>query len=158
MAKRDFKDKVAVITGAAGGIGKALCKRFAAGGAKVVALDIDEHALHELKKELEEAGVELAAYPCDVTSEKNCQDAINYALSKFGRIDLLCNNAGISHRSALIHTNTAVIKKVMEVNFYGALYCTKAALESLIENKGMIVVMSSIAGFAPDRPDRIFRQ
>ena len=125
MAKRDFKDKVAVITGAAGGIGKALCKRFAAGGAKVVALDIDEHALHELKKELEEAGVELAAYPCDVTSEKNCQDVINYALSNLP-IDLLATMQAFLSKCFNYQYRS---NKSYEVNFYGALYCTKAALK-----------------------------
>lgn len=149
MTGRDFTDRVAVITGAAGGFGRALCKRFGAGGARIVGLDLNEKALNELKEELEEAGIEAAIYPCDLTIEKNCNDGINYALAKFGRIDLLYNNAGISHRSAFCNTDVSVIRRVMEVNFFSAVYCTKAALDSLIENKGMIITMSSIAGFAP---------
>ncbi len=146
---RDFRGKVVVITGAAGGLGSALCQRFGAAGAAIVALDRDASALPGLLARLQAAGIEAAAEPCDVGCEADCRRAVARAVQRFGGVDVLINNAGITHRSAFARTRPEVIERVMAVNFLGAMYCTHAALETLLARRGMIVVVSSVAGFAP---------
>ena len=87
--------------------------------------------------------------PCDVSHQDACTTAIGQVLDHFGGIDVLVTNAGITQRSAFVDTDIAVFEKVMAVNFFGSLYCTKAAIHSLIERKGLIIVNESIAGIAP---------
>ena len=146
---RDFSDKVVVVTGAAGGLGRALCLRFGRAGARVAALDREAAALDSLLGELHLAGVSAIGAVCDVAVEEDCLKAIAEAKQCFGAIDVLVNNAGITHRSAFAHTETAVIRRVMTVNFFGALHCTHAALDELVARRGMVVAISSVAGFAP---------
>jgi NAD(P)-dependent dehydrogenase (short-subunit alcohol dehydrogenase family) len=93
--------------------------------------------------------VDVFARTYDVTQEEDCSKAIQEILDLFGRIDVLINNAGVTQISLFQDTPVAVLRRVMEVNFFGALYCTKAALESLIERKGIIIVISSTGGVAP---------
>ncbi len=146
---RDFRGKVVVVTGAAGGLGRALCLRFGAAGARIVALDRDGTALAACLAQLQQAGVSAIGESCDVTREHDCVRAMAAARRTFGGIDTLVNNAGITHRSAFARTDAAVIRRVMEVNFFGALHCTHAALQDLVARKGSIIAISSVAGFAP---------
>ena len=148
-AKRDFKGKVAVITGAAGGMGQALSRRFGMAGAKLAVTDLDAGAVMEFSRALSEEGIKSVGIGLDVTDESACRRTMDEIKKRFGRIDLLINNAGITHRSAFVKTNPAVYRRVMDVNYFGPLYCTKAAFDSLLENRGLIIVISSIAGFAP---------
>ncbi len=138
--------RVVAITGGAGGIGRALGKAFVEAGAKVALLDLDLGGL-------EEAGRLLAAesmiVECDITDPESAQQAIEQVLARFGRLDILVNNAGISHRSLFLETEPDVLRRVMEVNFFGAVNCTRAALNSVIAQRGWIITISSIAGFAP---------
>ena len=149
MAGSAFAGSTVVVTGAAGGLGRAIALRFAAAGARIAALDRDEAALAELAAHCEAAGIDCLAVPCDVTDARACAAAIAAAAERFGRIDVLVNNAGLSHRSGLAQTAPAVIRKVVEVNFFGAVHCTQAALPHLLASRGLIVVISSVAGFAP---------
>jgi NAD(P)-dependent dehydrogenase (short-subunit alcohol dehydrogenase family) len=144
-----FEGKVVVVTGAAGGIGAALCRRFARAGARIAALDRDAAGAEALADELAGAGASAAAFPCDVTDASSCDAAVRAAALRFGGIDVLVNNAGITHRSLFAATDLSVYRRVMDVNFFGALHCTKAALGSLLERRGLVVVTSSVAGFAP---------
>lgn len=146
---RDFRGKVVVVTGAAGGLGRALCLRFGAAGARIVALDRDASALSGLLGELQARGVSTHAEACDVSRADDCRRSIATAIRTFGGIDVLVNNAGITHRSAFAATRPEVIERVVAVNFLGAMHCTHAALETLLARRGMIVVVSSVAGFAP---------
>lgn len=141
--------RTVVVTGAAGGLGSALCRRYAELGAKVVALDLDGAAAETLAAQLRAGGTEALALPCDLTNEAECGEAMARAVSAFGGIDILVNNAGISARCLLRETSPEVIRRVMAVNFFGAVNATQAALESLIARRGQIVVVSSIAGFSP---------
>jgi UDP-glucose 4-epimerase len=141
--------RVVVITGAANGIGQALAARCAADGAAVALLDIDEDALKLTTQALHSAGHDALALRCDVTNPTQCTDAINTVISQWGGIDVLVNNAGITHLSLLKNTQPEVIRRVMEVNFFGAVHCTQAALPSIIARKGTVVAVSSVAGFAP---------
>jgi NAD(P)-dependent dehydrogenase (short-subunit alcohol dehydrogenase family) len=147
MKARELDSRVVVITGAAGGLGRALCTAFAARGARIAALDVDEQALEQLHSEL--ALPELLAVRCDLTDEDQCGAALAEVVRRLGGVDVLVNNAGISHRSLFAQTEPAVIRRVMAVNFFGAVNATHAALPALLERRGTVVAISSVAGFAP---------
>jgi NAD(P)-dependent dehydrogenase (short-subunit alcohol dehydrogenase family) len=147
--KYSFKDKVVVITGGASGIGLALGQRVAQAGAVTALLDIDEAGLISCEKEFKEAGHKIMVHYCDVSDRQSCETAIHAVIERFGGIDVLFNNAGITQRSRFIDTQPSVFEKVMAVNFFGSLYCTKAAIASIIERKGMIIANESIAGITP---------
>jgi len=146
---RDFRGSTVVVTGAGGGLGRALCQCFARAGARIVALDRDAAAAQDTAAALCAGGAEALALRCDVSREDDCAAAMAAARRAFGGIDVLVNNAGITHRSAFTRTEPAVIRRVMEVNFFGALHCTHAALEDLVARRGMVIAVSSVAGFAP---------
>ena len=146
---RDFNDKVVLITGAAGGLGRALARAFAGAGANIAALDRDASAAEALAGELRKGGREALGLGCDVTDAAACARAMAQVLHVWGRIDVLINNAGITHRSAWRRTDAAVTRRVMEVNFFGSVHCARAALDALIASRGLIIVISSVAGFAP---------
>jgi len=147
--RRDFKDKVVVITGAAGGMGIALSRRFGAAGARLGVTDVDAEAVQAFSRTLTSERIENIAIELDVTDEGACKMAMDKVAEQLGGIDVLINNAGITHRSAFMNTDSAVYHRVMDVNYFGSLYCTKAALARLIKTRGLIIVISSVAGFAP---------
>ncbi len=149
MVETIFKNKVVVVTGAASGIGLAICKKFASVGAIIALIDMDEDALSTCEQEFVENGYKAIAIPCDVTKQEECESAMEKVIADFGGIDVLVNNAGITQRGAFVDTHISVYRKVMEVNFFGSLYCTKAAIQSLIQRTGLIIVNESIAGIAP---------
>ena len=144
-----FEGRTVLVTGAAGGLGRALALGFSAAGARIVALDRDAAGLDSLRAELESAGRDCLALPCDVTDATACERAIAAGVERFGRLDVLVNNAGLSHRSAFAHTDLAVIRRVMEVNFFGAVNCTRAALPALVAARGLVIAVSSVAGYTP---------
>jgi NAD(P)-dependent dehydrogenase (short-subunit alcohol dehydrogenase family) len=139
--------KVVVVTGAAGGIGAALARRFAAEGARVALLDRDARAAETVAAEIGAASVMVRR--CDVTSPADCRGAIGAVVAEWGGVDVLVNNAGITHLGRFRDTDPDVIRRVVDVNFFGSVNCTNAALPSLLERRGQIVVVSSIAGVAP---------
>ncbi len=147
MKARELDSRVVVVTGAAGGLGRELCVAFAARGARIAALDVDQPALERLQREL--ALPELLALRCDLSDQQQCSAALAEVVQRWGGIDVLVNNAGISHRSLFAQTDPAVIRRVMEVNFFGAVNATHAALPALLERHGTVVAISSVAGFAP---------
>lgn len=145
-----FERKVVLVTGACAGIGRALAQRFAQAGARLVLLDLDQAALDSLAQHLRDHhNVEVLALRCDVAEAAAVDAAVALAVEQFGGIDLLINNAGITHRSRFAETDLAVFQRIMQVNYFGALHCTRAALPSLLARRGQIVVLSSLSGFAP---------
>ena len=149
MTVRPFQGSVVVVTGAAGGLGGALCRQFASAGAQIAALDRDGAGARVLADELTATGATCLALACDVTDSSSCDAAIAVIPARFHRIDVLINNAGISHRSAFVDTAPDVIRRVMAVNFFGAVHATHAALPALLASRGLIITISSVAGFAP---------
>jgi len=147
--RRSFDGATVVVSGAGNGLGRALAFRFARGGARIVALDRDTGAVAAVADELAQAGFEALASSCDVTDAGACQAAVEAAIARFGRIDVLVNNAGISHRSAFAATETAVLRRVVEVNLFGAINLTRPALPALKQAHGLIVAVSSVAGYTP---------
>lgn len=140
-----FTDKVVVVTGGTDGIGKALVDALIAQGAKVATCGRNHDKLYRLQSEYPAA--HLHTMIADVSSENDCRRFIETTIKNFGGIDVLVNNAGISMRALLKDASIDVIRKVMDINFFGTVCCTKYALESLIERKGTIVGVSSIAGY-----------
>jgi short-subunit dehydrogenase len=140
-----FKDKVVAVTGGTDGIGKALVELLMLKGARVATCARNHDKLYKLQ-------AEYPAYPlhtvvADVSNENDCRHFIESSVKVFGSIDILINNAGISMRGLLSETATDVLHKVMDVNFFGAVYCTKYALGSITQKRGTIVGVSSIAGY-----------
>lgn len=147
--RRDFSGRTVLISGAAGGIGQALAARFGAAGARLVLLDIDGPGAAGLAQELEGKGIPSLGLEADLTDFGQCGRAVARALERFGGLDCLINNAGISHRSLFAKTELEVIQRVIRVNLMGSINLTKAALEPIIESRGLIVAVSTVAGFAP---------
>lgn len=143
-----MKNKVVIITGASSGIGEALAHQFAKEGAIVVLAARSPDKLQALASLLAaQYGVQALAVPADVTKVADCQNLIENTVAKFGRIDVLINNAGISMRALFEDTEVKVIESLMSVNFMGAVYCTRFALPYLLQSKGSIAGISSIAGY-----------
>lgn len=142
-----MKDKVVVITGASGGIGEALAHKYASEGGKVMLAARNETKLDALSRLLNGNGGETHWHVTDVSDRKSCEALIAATMERLGRIDVLINNAGISMRALAIDLDPEVIEKVMQVNFFGTVYCTQAALPHLLKTKGSIIGVSSIAGF-----------
>ena len=140
-----FKDKIVVVTGGTDGIGKALVDALLKMGAKVATCGRNHDKLYSLQAEYPSA--HLHTMVADVSSENDCRHFMETTIKVFGGIDILINNAGVSMRALLKEANTEVIHKVMDINFYGTVNCTKYALDSIIARKGTIVGVSSIAGY-----------
>jgi len=115
-----------------------------------VLLDLDQAALDSLAQHLaEHHNAEVLALRCDIAEAAAVRAAVALAVERFGGIDVLVNNAGVTHRSAFAETDLAVFERIMAVNYFGALHCTQAALPSILARRGQIIVMSSLSGFAP---------
>jgi short-subunit dehydrogenase len=140
-----FKDKVVAITGGTDGIGKALVDEMIKAGAKVATCARNHDKLYNLQ--LEYTSVLLHVVACDVSNEQDCRRFIDSTIETFGGIDILINNAGVSMHALVADLEVDVIRKVMDINFFGSVYCTKFALASIQERKGTIVGVSSIAGY-----------
>lgn len=142
-----MKDKIVLITGASSGIGKALAFAFGREGAHIVICARKADALQQVSDELHQAGITVLALTADVSIEADVKQLIEQTIARFGRLDILINNAGITMRSMLVDTDPAVIQKVMDVNFMGTVYATRYALPYIQQAKGSIVGISSIAGY-----------
>jgi short-subunit dehydrogenase len=138
-----------LITGAGQGLGAALARRFAQAGHAVALLDLDAAAAEAVAAGLRGAGASALSCGCDVAREEDCRTAVARVIEAFGGVDVLVNNAGITHVGLVRDTATEVLRRVMAVNFFGAVHCTKAALPSLLARRGQVVAISSVAGFAP---------
>ena len=143
-----MKNKVVIITGAASGIGLALARTFAAQGARLCLADQTADKLTALHHELTQKhqGIEVLSVHTDVAIEAQCKAMVEACVARFGGIDILINNAGVSMRALFIDLQLSVIKRLMDVNFWGTVYCTKYALPYLLTAKGTVTGIISIAG------------
>lgn len=144
-----MRDKVVVVTGAASGIGAAVCRKFGQEGSCIALIDMDGAGLEARVRELSARGVRAFGQVCDVTDEGRCLSAMQEVVRRYGGIDVLVNNAGITQRCPFTSASIPMYRRVMDINFFGALNCTAGAIGSIIERKGQVVVMSSIAGLTP---------
>lgn len=141
-----MQSKVVIITGGGSGIGKACAATFLARGYRVVITGRRMEKLQEVIAEFKGSSEHILALQADVSIEADGKRIIDETLSKFGRIDVLINNAGISMRALFEEMDLSVLKRLMDTNFWGAVYCTKYALPYLLDSKGSVVGISSIAG------------
>ena len=140
-----MQNKVVIITGASSGIGMALAKKYASEGWNLVLAARRIERLQELKNQLDT--VEVLPVETDVTREEDCRELMGKAVERFGKIDVLINNAGISMRALFENVDLQVIRQVMDVNFWGTVYCTKYALPHLLQAKGSLVGVISVGGY-----------
>ncbi len=138
-----FDNKVVVITGGSSGIGKALVEEALKSGARVA---VCARNLDKLKG-LFAPSDKLLCMQADVSKETDCQSFIEAVTARWGGVDILINNAGISMRALFADVNLSVLRELMDINFWGAVNCTKYALPSVQKRKGIIVGISSIAGY-----------
>jgi short-subunit dehydrogenase len=140
-----MQGKVVVITGGSDGIGKALVELYLNKGARVATCARNYQKLYQLQTS--NTGKPLFIHATDVSKETDCKGFIDAVIKEFGTIDILINNAGVSMRALVQDVDFDTIRRVMDINFWGTVYCTKFALDHIIKNKGTIVGVSSIAGY-----------
>jgi len=142
-----MKNKVVIITGASSGIGKACAIAYANKGANIVIAARNVEKLNIVAEKIKKIGAEVLSVRCDVSVKEDCKNLIEQTITKFGRVDVLINNAGISMRAIFNDMELDVMEKIMAINFFGTVYCTKYALPHILKNKGSVVGVSSIAGY-----------
>jgi short-subunit dehydrogenase len=142
-----FKDKVVIVTGASEGIGEAIAREFAMNGSKVVLAARSEDKLAVIVNALKALNCEAIFVKTDVSIETDCKRLIERTIMTYGTVNILVNNAGISMRATFPEVDLKVLHRLMDVNFWGTVYCTKYALPYLIEQKGSLIGVSSVAGF-----------
>ena len=145
MQKR-LKGKIVVITGASSGIGEAMAHLYSQMGAKVVLGARSKEKLSLLSQTIRSEGGEVEYVVADVTKEEECKRLVEMAVEVFGGIDVMICNAGISMRALFDDVEMKVLHRVMDVNFWGCVGCTKYALPYLQKSKGSVVGVSSVAG------------
>jgi short-subunit dehydrogenase len=147
MARADFSDNVAVITGASAGIGLEIARLMAAEGARLVLAARDPALLERAAAECASLGAKAIAVPTDVAVREQCESLIESAVRKFGRIDTLVNNAGISMHARLDElTDVHAAERITRINYLGSVWCTYYALPYLKRTRGRIVAVSSLTG------------
>ncbi len=148
-----FRSKVIIVTGASSGIGLASVNRFMELGANVVLAARSIDKLEKIASDLNQKYAAHSSQPIahciktDVTKEEDCRNLIEKTVEKFGKIDVLVNNAGISMRAVFKDLDLKVMHSLMDTNFWGTVYCTKYALPYLLESKGTVVGVISTAGY-----------
>ncbi len=152
MSELRLQDKMALVTGAAKGIGRAIALRYAAEGAAVAVDDIDLDGAEAVVEEIVAAGGHAAAFGADVTKSAEVRTMVETVIGRFGKLDILVNNAGggaalLGKTSAFKDMPEEVWRWVIDLNLHGTMICTQAVLEHMIERKyGKIINFGSIAG------------
>ena len=141
--EKDLEDKVAIVTGASSGIGRATARLFACHGAKVALVGRNQTALDETRSTLVTEGITV---PADVTVEKDCEKIVHEAIAKFGRLDILVNAAGIIANGTIENTTFQQWDDMFKINVRSVFYLMHLAIPHLIETKGNIVNVSSVNG------------
>jgi 3-oxoacyl-[acyl-carrier protein] reductase len=143
--------RVALVTGAARGIGKAIALTLAREGALVVIIDVDQEGLHQVAQEIEKMGRQAKAVKADVSQRQEVQRLVSEAIFTFGKIDILVNNAGIIRRGTFVEHNVQDWEKVLSVNLGGTFNCSKEVVPQMIKQRGgKIINITSIAGKVGD--------
>lgn len=145
--KTTFRNKVVIVTGASSGIGEATAREFARNGSKVVLAARSGERLSAITGDIRAAGGDAIYVTTDVSREEDCMNLVKKTVEKYGTVSILVNNAGLSMRASFADVDISVLRRLMDVNFWGTVYCTKYALPYLLEQRGSIVGVSSVAGF-----------
>jgi len=142
----NLKSKVVIITGASSGIGEACAYAFAKESCKIVIAARNIEKLESVKKKCSEIGAECLVISCDVSNESDCKRLIDETVKRFSTVNILVNNAGLSMRALFADLDLSVMKKLMDTNFWGTVYCTKYAMPHVLKEKGSVIGVSSVAG------------
>lgn len=143
-----FQGKVAMITGASVGIGRAVALCLAEQGADLVLLDINTELLQNVGEEAKKFGNRVLTYECDVSNEERVNEVVSDTIKCFGKVDILVNNAALwRDRSSFAESSSDLWKRYMDVNVMGVYYCTRAVIGNMLENGyGRIINVASVAG------------
>ena len=142
-----FRDQVVIVTGASTGIGRELALQLADQGAWVALAARDRERLEEVARECARRGGREIVVPTDVGDEAQCRALVERTVAEFGRLDVLINNAGLSMWARFEElTDLAPFERMMRVNYFGSVYCTRAALPHLRRSHGRLVAVSSLTG------------
>jgi len=143
-----FANMVVLVTGAASGIGEAAARRFGREGALLVLADRDEDGLRRVAGDIEAAGV--LTHAADLSNADRCEELVAATIKKFGRLDVLVNNAGKDHLGKVDEGDIGDFSVVIETDLYGVYYMTRFALPHLRRSRGSIVNVSSVSGIGGD--------
>lgn len=143
-----FEGKVVIVTGAGSGIGAATARRFAREGASVALVDREQDKVNAVRASLE--GGQSLSHSADISNEVEVRAMVETVIARFGRIDVLVNNAGVATTGPLLQLTTADWRKVMGTDLDGVFFCTRAALPELLKSRGCIVNTSSVSGIGGD--------
>jgi len=150
MNQNVFRDQVVIVTGASSGIGRSLALLLAGQGAKVAIAARRTERLEIVAEECHQHGGKVLVVPTDVSDETQCKILVEKTVAAFGRLDMLINNAGLAVVARLEdYSNLDLFKHTIDVNFYGAVYCTYYALPYLKQSCGRIVAISSLGAKMP---------
>ena len=149
----EFKNKSAIVTGGASGLGESVVRRLATQGARVVIADINESKANELAGEINDANGEACAFGVDVTSADGVKSMVDFAVEKYGELNFAVNNAGITQVSTpLADQEEETFDRVMTINVKGTWLCMKYEIPELIESGGAIVNVASVAAVIGGSP------
>jgi short-subunit dehydrogenase len=143
----DLINKVVIVTGATSGIGESCAKIFGKQGAKIAITGRNQLKLDNALVKLQKEGIECMGVLADAGSEMDNKKMAETVIAHYGKIDILINNAGISMRALFLDLDMEVFRKVMDTNFWGAVYATKYCLNEIIKNRGSVIAVSSVNGF-----------
>ncbi len=149
MPKRSFDRKTVIVTGAARGLGKALCRRFAVAGARIGGIDLRAEELAATREQLRAEGSVMESAVCDLTGEAATAAAFGELRARLGPADVVIANAGVTHVEPFGAGGVAAVRRVVEVNFFGAVHAAAAAFDDVVERRGLFIAVSSVAGYAP---------
>ena len=147
--RRRVDGKTVLITGAAGGLGRALCLRFGRAGARIAALDVDADGLEALRAELDAARVEARTATVDLTDEDAVRHAVAELRRELGAVDSVICNAGITHLKNFDGSQASALGRVLDVNVMGSVHTVAACFDDVVASAGAVVAVSSVAGYAP---------
>ncbi|MDK2756890.1 MAG: SDR family oxidoreductase [Blastomonas fulva] len=148
MSGPEFSGKVVLVTGAASGLGRAASLRFAAEGAQVFMVDVNAEGLAETQRRIAAAGGDCAQLACDLAQVENCSSAVDAAITAYGRLDVLCNIAGILNFHALGNVTTDAWSRIFAINVTAAFFMIQAAMPHLLASSGNVVNIASTAAFS----------
>lgn len=148
MSGPEFSGKVVLVTGAASGLGRAASLRFAAEGAQVFMVDVNAEGLAETQRRIAAAGGDCAQLACDLAQAENCSSAVDAAITAYGRLDILCNIAGILNFHALGNVTTDAWSRIFAINVTAPIFMIQAAMPHLLASSGNVVNIVSTAAFS----------
>lgn len=140
-----WKDKVVLVTGGSSGLGRAIADAYAAAGSKIAVVGLEQPQVEQAAAEMQSAGRDVLGLTADITRQEDVDNLIGRTLERFGRLDVLVNNAGRSMRGSVLDTTPEQFRDLMELNLIALVRCTQAAMPHLLERRGHVVNIGSLA-------------